>query len=102
MSLTLTAPSGIPGDLPHVSSINKYRGCAWWTVYFPLSRGIEIGSFVGKLESEESSVIGDSSKVLQKTPVGGTQRPVAPQGAPGRIHVCEGRVRLLFRFGRNT
>jgi len=49
----LMAPAGIPGDLPLVFSLDKYRGSAWWTIYFP---------FESKLESKESSAIGDSSK----------------------------------------
>ena len=59
VSLSLTAPSGIPGDLPVVFSFAKYRGSAWWTIYFPWSCGIKIES---KLDSKESSTIEDSSK----------------------------------------
>ena len=42
VSLPLTAPSGIPGDLPVVFTLAKYRGSAWWNKYFPRSYGIEI------------------------------------------------------------
>jgi hypothetical protein len=27
----VTAPSGIPGDLPVAFSVTKYRGSVWWT-----------------------------------------------------------------------
>ena len=50
--LNLTSPSGIPGDLPVVFSLAKYRGSAWWAKYFPLRI----------IQSQESSAIGDSSK----------------------------------------
>ena len=59
MSLSLTAPSGIPSDLSVVFSLSKYRGSAWWTKYFLRSYGIEIEN---NSESTESSAIGDSSK----------------------------------------
>ena len=103
MNLLLTEPSRIPGDLPDISRLTKYRCWAWRTVKIPLSRGIEIGSFVGKLESEESSVIGDSSK--DSTEDSSRRNSGAlrlRKGQPGRIHVYEGRVRIPFRFGRNT
>ena len=54
VSLSLKVPSGIPGDLPVVFSLAKYRGSAWCTIYFPYLES--------KLESKESSAIGDSSK----------------------------------------
>jgi len=59
VSLSSAAPSGIPGDLPAVFSLAKYRGSAWWTKYFPRSCGIEIEN---NSESKESSAIGDSSR----------------------------------------
>ena len=51
MPTFLIAPSGRPGDLPGVFSLAKYRGSAWWTIYF---------LFDSKLGSKESSAIGDS------------------------------------------
>jgi len=60
VSLSLTASSGIPGDLPVVFSLAKYRGSAWWTKYFPRSCGIEIEN---NSEPKESSAIGDFRKV---------------------------------------
>ena len=36
VSLSLTAPSGIPGDIPVVFSHTKYRGSAWWINIIPL------------------------------------------------------------------
>ena len=59
VSLSSSAPSGIPGDLPVVFSLAKYRGFAWWTKYFPRSYGIETES---NPEFKESSAIGDFSK----------------------------------------
>ena len=53
MSLSSTSPFGIPGDLPVVFSLVKYRGSAWWTIYFPYLES--------KLEFKASSAIGDSS-----------------------------------------
>ena len=50
---------GIPGDLPDVFSLAKYRGSVWWTKYFPRSYGIETEN---NSESKESSAIRDSSK----------------------------------------
>jgi len=51
--------SGIPGDLPVVFSLAKYRGSAWWTKYFLRSCGIETDN---NSESKESSVIEDFGK----------------------------------------
>ena len=59
MSLSLTASSGIPGDLPVVFSLAKCKCSAWWTKYFPRSYGIEIEN---NSESRESSAIGDFRK----------------------------------------
>jgi len=59
VSLSLTATSGITGDLPVVFSLAKLRGSVWLTKYFPRSYGIEIENYS---ESEESSAIGDISK----------------------------------------
>jgi len=53
------APSGIPGDLPVVFRLAKYRGSARWTKYLTRSSGIEIRI---TQESMESSAIGDFSK----------------------------------------
>jgi hypothetical protein len=39
VSLQLTTPTGISGDLPDVSSLAEYRGPAWLTLYFPWSCG---------------------------------------------------------------
>ena len=50
----LTNISGIPGDLPVVFSLAKYRDSAWWATYFLCLES--------KLVSRESSAIGDSSK----------------------------------------
>ena len=83
MSLSLTAPSGIPGDLAGVFSLTEYRGSAWWTVYVPSSRGITIES-VEKLESRESSATGDSSKdSTEDSSKGELWCLEAPQGATG-------------------
>ena len=62
MSLSLTAPSGTPGDLPDILSLTKHGGSAWWTSYFSRSHRIEIENIIEKLESKESSIIGDFSK----------------------------------------
>jgi len=59
VSLSLTAPSGIPGNLPVVCSLAKHRGSAWWTKYFPRFYGIKIGN---NSESKEGSTIGDFRK----------------------------------------
>ena len=83
MSLSLTAPSGIPGDLPDVFSLIQYRGCAWWIKHFPSSRGIAIEN-VEKLESMESCVTGDSSKDFTEDSSKGELRCLeASQGATG-------------------
>jgi len=52
---SLMAPSGIPGDLPVVFSLDKYRGSVWWTKYFSRSYGIEIenNSVKGGLPNRE-------------------------------------------------
>ena len=59
VSLSLTAPSGIPDDLPVVFSLAKYRGSAWWTKYVSRSYGIEIEK---NSESKESATVGDFRK----------------------------------------
>ena len=59
VSLSSTAPSVIPGDLPVVFSLAKCRGFDWWAKYFPRSYGIEIEN---NSDSEERSAIGDCSK----------------------------------------
>ena len=51
----------IPGDLPDVFSLTKYRGCAWWTGCLPYTSGIKI-ECIRDFESMESSAIGDSNK----------------------------------------
>jgi len=61
VSLSLSAPSGILGDLPDVFSLTKYWGSAWWTVYFPATRGIKIDR-IKDLESTKSSALGDYNK----------------------------------------
>ena len=62
----------MPGDLPDVSSLTKYRGSAWWTSYFSLR----------KVDSKESSAIGDSSKDSTEGSSQGELRYLeAPQGA---------------------
>ena len=55
------APSGIPGDLPDVFSLTKYRGSAWWTGCFPYTHGIKI-ECIRDFKSMESSALGDSNK----------------------------------------
>ena len=62
MSLSQTALSRIPGDLPDVLSLTKHGGSAWWTSYFPWSHGIKIENITEKSELKESSTVGHSSK----------------------------------------
>jgi hypothetical protein len=61
---------------------------------FPVSHGIKIES-IGKLESKESSTIGESSKDSTE---GSSQRNSSAwrlcMRQLGRVHVCKGRVRL--------
>jgi len=59
VSLSLMAPSGIPGNLLVVFRLAKYRGSAWWTKYFPRSYGIESEN---NSESKENSATADYSK----------------------------------------
>jgi hypothetical protein len=81
VNLSLTAPSGIPENLRDVFSPTKYRGSAWWTVYFPWFRGINI-DLVRKSESKERSVLGDSSKgSTEGSGLGELRCLEAPQGA---------------------
>ena len=90
-SLSLTAPSGIPGDLPDVFSLTKYRGSAWWAGYFPYTRGIKI-ECIRYFESMESSVIGDSNRDSKEgCDQGELRRLEAPQGATGQ-NPCSQRV----------
>jgi len=78
------APSGIPGDLPDVFSLTKYRGSAWWTRYFHYTRGIEIER-IRDFESMESSTIGDSNKDSMEGSDKGELRPLeALQGTTGQ------------------
>jgi len=75
VSLSLTAPSGIIGDVPDVSSLTKYRGSAWWASYFPLR----------KPEFKENSAIGDSGKDSTEGPNQGEIRCLeAAQEATGQ------------------
>ena len=79
VSLSLTTPSGILGDLPDISRLTKYRGSVWWTSYFPLR----------KLEFKESSARGDSSKDSTEDSSQGEPRCLeAAQGATGQDPVC--------------
>ena len=99
VSLSLMAPSGIPGDLTDISSLTKNRGSAWWTVYFPWSCGIEIGSFVGKLESKESFAKGDSSKdSTEGSNQGELRRLAGPQGATGQDPCLQGASKVPLSF----
>ena len=66
MSLSSTAPSGIPGDLPVVFSLAKYRGSAWWTKYFPRSSGIEIRITQSLRRAPQQ---GTSVRILRRAPV---------------------------------
>jgi hypothetical protein len=90
VSLSLTAPSVIPCDLPEVFSLTEYRGSAWWIVYFPSSRGLIIES-VEKLEPRESSATGDSSKdSTQVSSKGELWCLEAAQGATGQDPCLQG------------
>ena len=62
VNLPRTAHFGIPGDLPDLLSLTKYGGSAWWTWYFPLTRGISIENTESKSEPMERPLTGDSSK----------------------------------------
>jgi len=85
------APSGIPGDLPDVLSLTKYRGSAWWTGYFPYTRGIKT-ECIRDFESMESSAIGDSNKdSTEGSDQGELRRLEALQGTNGQ-DPCSQRV----------
>ena len=84
VSLSLSAPSEIPGDLPDIFSLTKYWGSVWWTIYFPTTRGIKIDS-MKDLESTDSFTLGDSNKHSMKgSDLGEIWRLEALQGATGQ------------------
>jgi len=62
VSLSQTAPSGIPGDLPEVIQPYQVWGSAWWTLQYPFARENTIECTNKNLEHKESSLIGDSDK----------------------------------------
>jgi len=97
VSLSQTAPSGTPGDLPVLLIHTKHWSSAWWTSYFPWSRGLEIEDIIEKLESKESSVIGDSSKDSTDGFCQGELRCLeAPQGATGQNPCLQGAGEALI------
>jgi hypothetical protein len=66
---------------------------------FLLSRGIEIESFVGKLESKESSTIGDSSMDSKEGSCQGELQCLeAPQGATQQDPCLRGMGETPFFF----
>jgi hypothetical protein len=59
-------------------SLTKHGGSAWWTVYFPLNRGIEMMNTELNLEEKESSAVWDSGMGFWSE---------APGGAAGEVPV---------------
>jgi len=75
-------------------SLTKYGVSTWWTTYFPITRGTEMGRTNVNLKEMESSASGDSDKgsCTGAPQIGATGRDPDEQG--------EGDTRLIRGGGR--